>query len=145
MTRPVRTLEERLWPKINKTETCWLWLAGLNGWGYGAFSMFVGGSWRPRSAHRVVYELLVGPIPAKYDIDHLCRVRRCVNPAHLEAVTRSENLRRGIGFPALQSAQTHCKRGHILDDAYVWHGMRHCRPCRKEYAQQYHQDRKKKV
>lgn len=87
------------------------------------------------SAHRVAYELTRGPIPAGMEIDHLCRVRSCVNPDHLEAVTRGENLRRGRGKTG---AQTHCKRGHELtpENTYRYvnrrgYVCRHCRQCRR--------------
>jgi hypothetical protein len=84
-------LEERVWAKVEKTEGCWLWTAAISPNGYGKFMV----SGRPVNAHRLVYQLTVGPIPDGLDLDHLCRVRHCVNPDHLEPVTRSENLLRG--------------------------------------------------
>lgn len=69
---------------------CWLWTGYVAAGGYGEFHL----AGRTRKAHRVAYELLVGPVPEGLDLDHLCRVRRCVNPEHLEPVTRQENLRR---------------------------------------------------
>jgi hypothetical protein len=82
-------------------------------------------------AHRIVYMLLVGPIPFGYALDHLCRVRRCVNPAHLEPVTIAENVLRGEGTAARHARQTHCLRGHPLsgDNLVVYGGDRHCRAC----------------
>ncbi len=80
----------RFWAKVEKTDTCWLWTGSLNSAGYGGFST---GPTRDL-AHRWAYAHEVGPIPEGLDLDHLCRVKRCVNPAHLEAVTRAENLRR---------------------------------------------------
>lgn len=68
---------------------CWLWQGCLNVRGYGQLGK---GS---RAAHRVFYERHVGPIPEGLTIDHLCRVRHCVNPAHMEPVTVAENVRRG--------------------------------------------------
>lgn len=65
------------------------------------------------TVHRVAYELLVGDIPEDYEVDHLCRVRHCVNPAHLEAVTRAENMRR---MPHQIRKLTHCIRGHELKE-----------------------------
>lgn len=93
---------ERFWSKIDKDPGCWLWTGGVTGRGYG--------SWRDpdrqsHAAHRLAYELLVGPIPAGLTIDHLCRVKICVNPAHMELVTPGENIRRA-------RQQTHCPQGH---------------------------------
>src|ERR1019366_4519713 len=71
---------------------CWLWTGGLNRGGYGQFMT------PPCTvAHRVAYELFVGPIPEGLQLDHLCRVRSCVNPQHLEPVSQQENIRRGLG------------------------------------------------
>jgi hypothetical protein len=86
---------------------CWEWQAALDANGYGK----IWDGKAVRLAHRVVYEMEVGPIPEGLDIDHLCRVTRCVNPEHLEPVTRSENLRRGeVG--GYWGRQTECRRGH---------------------------------
>lgn len=86
-----RPLVERLTEKIEvQPDGCWFWTASLRD-GYGQIR--VGAS--VRSAHLVIYELVVGQVPDGLDLDHLCRVRHCVNPAHLEPVTRFENLYRG--------------------------------------------------
>lgn len=87
---------ERLWAKVVKTEDCWLWTGSRTTKGYG--HLLVDG--RFTQAHRLAYELEVGPIASGLVIDHLCRVRHCVNPAHLEPVTNRENLRRGIAARA---------------------------------------------
>jgi HNH endonuclease len=86
-------LELRFFRKVQYDgETgCWLWQGALHSAGYGFLS--VGG--RNQLAHRVAYRLFVGPIPDGLELDHLCRVKHCVNPAHLEPVTTAENLRRG--------------------------------------------------
>lgn len=83
-------------------------------------------------AHRVMYEHLVGPIPIGLDLDHLCRVRHCVNPTHLEPVTNGENMRRGFHPSAVALRTNLCKHGHSLDDAYPRKaGGRLCRTCHR--------------
>ena len=133
--RPVR---ERVMSKFAVDSTgCWLWTStrGSDGYGKIMIGSKADGSNRMHQAHRVVYELLEGQIPAGLDLDHLCRVRHCVNPVHLEPVTRGENLRRGIGFPATRARQTHCIHGHPFDEANTYrapNGTRKCRECKKQ-------------
>lgn len=83
---------EGFWAKVDKAATtsgCWLWTGAMNPKGYGRYG-------KPtRYAHRIAYQALVGPIPEDMTLDHLCRVRNCVNPAHLEVVTRAVNTSRG--------------------------------------------------
>ena len=122
-------IEARFWAKVKKTEKCWLWMAPLYK-GYGQFS--VGGF--HVGAHRYAYELLVGPIPAGLVIDHLCRVRNCVNPAHMEPVTIGENVLRGDTISARNAAKTRCLRGHPLsgENLCVYpDGSRYCRECHR--------------
>lgn len=105
---------------------CWLWSGYLASNGYGRFHR--------RAAHRLVYEAVSGPIPAGLDLDHLCRVRQCVNPEHLEPVTRSENLRRGSGAKMLgrmHRSKTHCPSGHEYNDDNTYVGKRGSRSCRE--------------
>jgi hypothetical protein len=85
-----KSVESRFWPKVEKTDGCWFWTRATDTNGYGVFG--VGGM--QRSAHRVAYELLVGPITDGLEIDHLCLVKNCVNPDHMEIVTHLENMRR---------------------------------------------------
>ena len=107
------TLKERLWARINRNgiNGCWLWEGFINADGYG--QMRVGD--KTMRVHRVIYGLFHGAIPDGLQIDHLCRIRHCANPKHLEAVTSQENTLRGNG-PYLSRqrnlAKTHCPQGH---------------------------------
>jgi len=105
-----RPVEERFWEKVDRSGDCWLWTAYVGARGYAY--IVTGGRVAP--AHRLAYEWLVGPIPEGLEIDHLCRVRHCVNPAHLEPVTHRENDLRGVGIAAQNARKTHCERGHPL-------------------------------
>lgn len=123
----------RLMDKVEMIPSgCWLWTATLSGKGYGQFR-FRGKLW---IAHRAAYEIFVGPIPEGATLDHLCRVRRCVNPEHLEPVSQRENLLRGDTITARHAAATHCPRGHEYnsENTYVQPitGGRRCRTCRRE-------------
>lgn len=133
----------RFWEKVDKTDDCWLWTGHTRG-GYGRLKI---GS-KHRQAHRLAYEWLVGPIPeGKAHLDHLCRVRHCVNPAHLEPVTHRENVLRGESVVAKQARQTHCKRGHEFTEENINQarfrrtGHRLCEPCRAEYFANYRKKR----
>lgn len=79
------------WDKVDKTSTCWLWTGAMNK-GYGVFNTGNG----TKEVHRIAYQMLVGSIPSGLVIDHLCRVRNCINPDHLEVVTNRENVSRGF-------------------------------------------------
>ncbi|MDE2103592.1 MAG: HNH endonuclease [Patescibacteria group bacterium] len=124
---------DRFWSKISvdaKTG-CWLWTGHVNKrWGYGQF-------WDGRrvvGAHSFSFAAFKGKPAAGIEPDHLCRIRRCVNPAHLEGVTRRVNLLRGDTIPARKAAQTMCGRGHPLAGANLIiakNGTRQCRACKK--------------
>lgn len=123
---------DRLMEKVVVAESgCWEWQGHVNNRGYGMISV-PGGS--PALVHRVSYEEDSGPIQAGLVIDHLCRNTRCVNPAHLEAVTQRENILRGTSPAAKQVAQTHCIHGHEFteDNTYaIPTGGRMCRTCKR--------------
>lgn len=121
---------DRFWSKVDRRgpDECWPWMGLILNTGYGQIG------WRGKgvSAHRLAYELLIGPIPEGLTIDHLCRVRACVNPAHMETVTRGENtLRSPIGISAVNARKTHCMRGHAFDEhnTKVRRTGRACRAC----------------
>lgn len=119
---------DRFWLAANPVEEgCWVWSGWFDAYGYGGLAVFG----RSTKAHRFAYELLVGPIPDGLSLDHLCRNRGCVNPAHLEPVTRGENVRRGNNPSMVAHRTDTCLRGHSLLDAYVVtkSGGRRCRTC----------------
>lgn len=135
-------LGQRFWAKVQKTDTCWVWTACRSTNGYGK----VGLNGKSCLAHRVAYEGLVGPIPAGTEIDHLCRNRLCVNPAHLEAVPHRVNIMRSEAPTAANAAKTHCKFGHPFDEANTYHlnGGRWCRACGAARGRRYKQQKKAK-
>lgn len=126
------TPEERFRAKmrVDPDRGCWLWTGstGRNGYGYFYFDG------RPGLAHRFSYAYFVGPIPDGLELDHLCRTRRCVNPEHLEPVTRRENMIRGEGWGAEHARATQCPHGHPYSGANLvlgTKGERICRECRR--------------
>lgn len=110
---------------INRTSSCWLWVGALDACGYGVFRGF--------RAHRVSWVLANGrQIPPGLTLDHLCRVRACVNPAHLEPVTNRENVMRGESRAARRRRSTHCLHGHLFtpENTLVrYNDERRCRTC----------------
>lgn len=122
------TVADRFWAKVSRSDAgCWVWTAAKNSAGYGVFS--IGG--RLYLAHRVAYELAVGPIPEGLVIDHVrkrgCTSTLCVNPAHLEAVTDAENV--------MRTKRDHCPQGHPYSPENTYHrpstGHRECRACNR--------------
>lgn len=123
-----RRVADRFWAKVDKTGECWAWLAAKDRDGYGMFQ-YVGA---PLRAHRVAYELTIGPIPAGLTLDHLCRNPSCVNPAHLEPVTNRENtFRSPLTQASVNARKTHCKHGHPFSGSnlVLRDGRRRCRAC----------------
>lgn len=118
---------------------CWIWIGyidkSIRG-GYGRFAL----NGRAKRAHRVAYELYRGEIPAGMTLDHLCRVRCCVNPDHLEVVTMDENRSRGMSPSAQHARRAHCLRGHLLTAENTWmrsDGGRRCRQCKRDASNAY--------
>jgi hypothetical protein len=138
---PVPPLMERFRRRYAVDESgCWLWHDPLHKDGYGVFRL----NGRMEWAHRAAYKLLVGPIPEGLQLDHLCRVRHCVNPAHLDPVTPAENNRRSFSPSAENALKTHCVNGHPFDVENTIYGVgrRSCRTCQRAAEHRYRERRK---
>jgi len=126
----------RILARSDRSGDCWIWTGRTDSSGYAV--MRVDGN-NSALVHRLSYELNVGPIPTGLTIDHLCRVRHCVNPQHLQPVTNHVNVLRGIGPTAVNARKTECIHGHPFDaENTIWvtspygHTNRKCRACRNE-------------
>lgn len=129
------------------TDDCWLYAGPRNADQYGIYAIKTDeGKYRHRMAHRLFYELYRGKIPEGLVIDHLCRVRHCVNPEHMEPVTNRVNILRGMSKQAINNRKTHCKYGHSLavDNIYRReNGWRRCKQCNAQARIEYR--RKKRL
>jgi hypothetical protein len=128
---------DRLTMRIKPQGDCWIWQGMKNPGGYGMARTEKDGphQGKMRLVHRLLWEMQNGPIPSELELDHRCRRRDCVNPAHLELVTGRENVRRGAAPAAFNARKTHCIRGHPLKGENVYHEpsrphVRKCRACR---------------
>lgn len=113
---------------------CWLWIGAVAGrYGHVVRNKI------SLQAHRIAYEIVRGPIPDGLVLDHLCRVSLCVNPAHLQAVTQQENVRRGNSPPSLHGKKTQCKHGHPFDLTNTGRARfgRRCLQCHREWMRRY--------
>lgn len=119
------------WDKVEITPSCWIWHGATDSGGYGRLTR-KGVNF---SSHRYAYEFLIGPIPSGLLLDHLCRVRLCVNPIHLEPVTRKVNNRRGlaIGKTHHNGVKESCPQGHAYDESNtrLYRGYRYCKACER--------------
>ena len=141
--RPYKNIQERFWAKAPERspwpDHCWLWMAGSDGDGYGAFAV---GTKKRMRAHRVAWFLSGGDIQAGMELDHACRNRMCVRPEHLTLVEKFYNARQGSSEQARRKVrQTHCKRGHEYKDGSFFltpEGWRSCRVCVNENARRHY-------
>jgi hypothetical protein len=146
-----RSVHERFWSKVDKAGPvpaaapdlgpCWIWTSAISDSGYGVFGV----NGRNRLVHRYSYEQIVGTIPEGLQLDHLCRVRICLHPEHLEPVSARVNTLRGKTLPAINARKTHCGNGHPFDRENTWidaRGHRHCRACARDRQRTYAQDRR---
>ena len=147
--RPLLRIEDRLGEIRGEPDACWPWRWRTNYHGYG--TMVIRGA--SFLAHRLIYELEVGPIPEGLHIDHVCHNRDlgcvgiracphrlCCNPAHLEPVTSGTNSLRGHTLAAANAAKTHCNRGHEFTEANTYtppSGGRYCRTCVKHKCREW--------
>jgi len=138
---------QRFWDKVNKNGAipkkcpdlgpCWIWLSNSRG-GYGLFKI----KQKNKQAHRVAYELLIGPLSQNDDLHHICEVKICCNPYHMQKVRPINHP--GAG-PEFQRSKTHCPRGHeyTVENTYVFgNNFRACRICAKERSQKRYSDLK---
>lgn len=135
MAKPIHALPERVQAKIAVRESgCWEWVAARHLNGYGAAGSQTGRGGMPWLAHRLVYTLLVGPIPEGMQIDHfVCNWPPCVNPSHLRVVTPRENVLRAEGSVAARNAaKVVCPQGHPLAEGNLVPNVpgRQCLTCR---------------
>jgi hypothetical protein len=139
LERVRRDPERWFWRRVQKTESCWIWSGAHLSSGYGLLSYGPKGGQRSVLAHRISYILAHGPIPQGLVIDHLCQVKNCVRPSHMQPVTRGENTLRGNGVVAQHARKMVCVRGHDFSggNLYMYRGIhRQCRTChRKREAQ----------
>lgn len=127
--RAIASVSERISRHVlpEPNSGCWIWTGALHN-GYGIMGSL--GSVGTARAHRLSYVEHVGEIPAGMDLDHLCRVRSCVNPTHLQPVPRRINFLRGEHWAAEVVRTNTCQRGHSMSDAYRdARGWRVCRQC----------------
>lgn len=136
--------EEQFWESVNRSSkvACWTWMRGTSH-GYG--EAFIQGRGLVL-AHRYAYEKAIGPIPENKCIDHLCRNKACINPAHLEIVTRGENVLRGVGLAAQNARKKNCPKCggkyELWTSPSTGKSRRQCRHCVRKSDRDFYAKRK---
>lgn len=128
----------KFWSKVDKTGNCWEWIGSILSNGYGQFWY----NGKPQLVHRLSYENTKGEIPKELVINHICRTRHCVNPDHLEVITRGKNIQIGI---SANRNKIFCALGHKYDQKNTYFrptGYRQCRICQLISKRKYN-DRKR--
>jgi hypothetical protein len=142
MSCPIK-LPPRFWNKVDKRESCWLWTGCVTHFDRYARFVFNG---KAQTAHRLTYIEAKGSIPSGLQLDHLCRVRHCVNPDHLEAVTRKENILRGEGPSAQNARKKQCNNGHKFSyKTRLERTQRFCAICNRNKEQTRIQNNKEEI
>lgn len=126
-------MEDRVWCKVEKTSSCWLWRGAIDGRGYGFVSVGPQGKQRRHRVHMLIYRMVKGDYDPTLELHHLCRVKHCCNPDHLSPITAAEHRRlHNCGFRT-----TRCSKGHpyTKESTYISpSGSRTCRICNLHYT-----------
>jgi HNH endonuclease len=125
--------------QVDEKTGCWLWQGPVSPEGYPRTALNLErGVYKHMNAHTALWWLVESPIPSPLQLDHLCRIKRCINPAHMEVVTGRVNTLRSNAITAINARKTHCKRGHPLsgDNLYLQGETRQCRTCKLDRQRQ---------
>lgn len=129
------SVKERFWNQVKKTDACWIW-GNIKRGHYGIIKI----NGKNRGAHRFSYELYFGKIEDGLQLDHLCRNPSCVNPYHLEPVTRRINILRGESVVAKNAKKQRCVKGHLFNEKNTYRrpdGYRACKVCQRQLVIEY--------
>lgn len=135
---------KHFWENVLFTTLCWEWLGWETNSGYAQFRIGI----KKYLVHRISYEMYKGIIPKYYEVDHLCKNKKCVNPDHLESVEGKENNRRSNSKSSINSKKTNCNNGHefTIQNTYVTkQGHRECIICMKKLNKEYEKNNRESI